>query len=74
MVKVDDDSQDRQNGLTVLQCGGWRWEPGGVSKGRCGWRRRSWLESPGHPFYTRLNAVLDAADFDRFVDPGSVRV
>jgi transposase len=25
-------------------------------------------KSPGHPFYTRLNAVLDAADFDRFVE------
>lgn len=24
--------------------------------------------SPGHPFYTRLNAVLDADDFDRFVE------
>ena len=24
--------------------------------------------SPGHPFYTRLNAVLDAGDFDRFVE------
>ena len=24
--------------------------------------------SPGHPFYTRLNALLDAADFDRFVE------
>jgi transposase len=24
--------------------------------------------SPGHPFYTRLNAVLDAAGFDRFVE------
>jgi len=23
---------------------------------------------PGHPFYTRLNAVLDAADFDAFVE------
>lgn len=23
---------------------------------------------PGHPFYTRLNAVLDAAGFDRFVE------
>jgi hypothetical protein len=22
-----------------------------------------------HPFYTRLNALLDAADFDRFVEP-----
>ena len=24
--------------------------------------------SPGHPFYTRLNAVLDTAGFDRFVE------
>ena len=24
--------------------------------------------TPGHPFYTRLNAVLDAAGFDRFVE------
>ena len=25
-------------------------------------------KSPGHPFYRRLNALLDAADFDRFVE------
>ena len=25
-------------------------------------------KSPGHPFYTRLNALLDADDFDRFVE------
>jgi transposase len=25
-------------------------------------------KSPGRPFYTRLNALLDAADFDRFVE------
>ena len=25
-------------------------------------------KSPGHPFYTRLNALLDGADFDRFVE------
>src|SRR3954464_10234073 len=24
--------------------------------------------SPGHPFYARLTAVLDAHDFDRFVE------
>jgi hypothetical protein len=24
--------------------------------------------SPGHPFYTRLNAVLQEADFDRFAE------
>src|SRR6202049_1860418 len=25
-------------------------------------------QSPGHPFYVRLNALLDAHDFDRFVE------
>src|ERR1039458_7049135 len=25
-------------------------------------------KSPGHPFYTRLNALLEADDFDRFVE------
>ncbi len=25
-------------------------------------------KSPGHPFYTRLNVLLDAHDFDRFVE------
>ena len=25
-------------------------------------------KSPGHPFYARLNALLDAHDFDRFVE------
>jgi transposase len=25
-------------------------------------------KSPGHPFYTRLNALLEAEDFDRFVE------
>lgn len=25
-------------------------------------------KSPGHPFYVRLSAVLDANDFDRFVE------
>jgi transposase len=24
--------------------------------------------APGHPFYERLNAVLDAEGFDRFVE------
>ncbi len=24
--------------------------------------------SPGHPFYVRLNVILDAAGFDRFVE------
>src|ERR1039457_4987489 len=25
-------------------------------------------KSPGHPFYTRLNALLEADNFDRFVE------
>ena len=32
---------DRQHRLVAVQCGAWRWGLGGVSKGRCGWRRRS---------------------------------
>jgi transposase len=31
-------------------------------------------ESPGHPFYTRLNALLDADDFDRFVEGQCARI
>jgi transposase len=30
-------------------------------------------KSPGHPFYTRLNALLDAVDFDQFVEGQSAR-
>src|ERR1700687_2656657 len=30
-------------------------------------------KSPGHPFYTRLNALLDADNFDRFVEGQCVR-
>jgi len=26
------------------------------------------LVSPGHPFYTRLNRILDDAGFDRFAE------
>jgi transposase len=43
----------------------------GTGRGEQGsmWVARAELpKSPGHPFYTRLNAVLDAADFDRFVE------
>jgi len=43
-------------------------KPDRVSKRRCGWRLRSCQKSPGHPFYTRLNVLLDAEDFDRFVE------
>src|SRR5271170_4101834 len=30
-------------------------------------------KSPGHPFYTRLNALLDADNFDRFVESQCAR-
>jgi transposase len=30
-------------------------------------------QSPGHPFYDRLNALLDAHDFDRFVEKQCLR-
>src|ERR1019366_9295510 len=73
---------DRQNELAVLNCRAWQWEPDRVSKRRCGSRPPGGpknpggpsshppdcVPSPGHPFYTRLNALLDADDFDRFVE------
>ena len=49
VVKVGDDSKDRQNRLTVLQCGAWRWEPDRVSKRRCGSRPRSCQNRRGIP-------------------------
>src|ERR1035437_2716368 len=41
VVKVGDDSMDRQNGLAVLNCRAWQCEPDRVSKRRCGSRPRS---------------------------------
>jgi transposase len=32
------------------------------------WYRRDLAEAPGHPFYRRLNAVLDHAGFDEFCE------
>src|SRR5215470_17072524 len=32
------------------------------------WYRNELPEAPGHPFYRRLNAVLDEADFDTFCE------
>jgi hypothetical protein len=59
---------DHQNGFVAIQCGGWRWESDKVSKRRCGSRARSCQSRRDILIYTRLNALLDAADFDRFVE------
>ena len=32
------------------------------------WYRRDLAEAPGHPFYRRLNEVLDQASFDEFCE------
>ena len=32
------------------------------------WYRRDLAEAPGHPFYQRLNEVLDQASFDEFCE------
>jgi transposase len=34
---------------------------------RCGWRAKTCRGVPAHPFYARLNQILDKHDFDRFV-------
>ena len=32
------------------------------------WYRGDLAEAPGHPFYKRLNDLLEQADFDRFCE------
>jgi hypothetical protein len=32
------------------------------------WYRRDLAQAPGHPFYRRLNEVLDEAGFDQFCE------
>src|ERR1035437_10420315 len=51
----------------------WRWKR--MAMGRCEAEQRSlWVasqelaRSPGHPFYDKLNEVLEAGGFDRFVE------
>jgi hypothetical protein len=39
-----------------------------VNKRHCGSRAVDLSESPGYPIYVRLSTVLDAPDFDRFVE------
>ena len=35
---------------------------------------REQVEAPGHPFYQRLNQVLEQADFDKFCEIGRAHV
>jgi len=37
-------------------------------KRRCGWRHSICRRSAAHPFYKRLNQILDEHDFDRYVE------
>ena len=32
------------------------------------WYRAELAEAPGHPFYQRLNQLLEGADFDQFCE------
>ena len=54
--------------VRVLDCRAWRWGhvAAGRGKGRCG--TADLPKSAGHPFYERLNRVLDDAGFDAFVE------
>src|SRR5215217_2338859 len=60
--------RDRQDRSLVLHCTGMAM---GIREGEQSslWVATSALPaSPGHPFYTRLNALLEDHDFDRFVE------
>ena len=57
-------------GPHVLHWRAWRWA-GCATTGRsnrCGSRRRICRRARGHPFYERLNRILEAAGFDAFVE------
>jgi len=60
--------QDRQNRLIILQCVVWRMGTRESEQGSLWVATAELPKSPGHPFYTRLNALLDADNFDRFVE------
>ena len=48
----------------------WPWEPENNRNGRkiCGLRRRELPRTAGHPFYERLNELLEETGFDSFVE------
>ena len=52
----------------------WRWELAGIGSGKriSGSRIRSW-PGPGHPFYQRLNELLDQEKFDEFAESECAR-
>ena len=56
--------------IRVLHCRRWRWANDGETRAsrRCGWRHQDLPGSAGHPFYARLNQILDQHDFDGFVE------
>src|SRR4051794_8760918 len=50
----------------------WQWERADIGKGKEGlWYGSELPEAPGHPFYQRLNQVLDKAGFDEFCESRS---
>ena len=54
--------------INALQCRAWPWARARTNSRRCGLPASDLPASPGHPFYTRLNAILDAEAFNRFVE------
>jgi hypothetical protein len=46
----------------------WRWARKQRRRQEELWYRRDLAEAPGHPFYRRLNEVLDQANFDEFCE------
>ena len=65
MAKVRETTPDLRHKMTL-----WRWERYRLrdGSGGCGWRRQILPRSPAHPFYERLNQVLEKAGFDAFVE------
>ena len=54
-------------GINIREDGLWHWGDGNGSSRICGWRG-DLPKSPGNPFYSKLNRLLDEAGFDKFVE------
>jgi hypothetical protein len=53
----------------ICRIGGWRWGRKQRGKQEGLWIAQGELASaPGHPFYQRLNELLEAESFDEFVE------
>ena len=67
-MKVGEGLRDRHHGVIAVNCGVMAMGRRKSEQGLMWVATVKLPKSPGHLFYTRLNALLEAEDFDRFVE------